>query len=78
MTSDRKDPLRCWAYPSYSPTDGRAAKSSEAPQGSYSAEGERWSVSDQLKAGANGTPSGSGNTQSWADIDRNRSSKVPK
>jgi hypothetical protein len=71
-------PLRQRASASYSPTDGRAAKSSEGPQDSYSADGERWSVSRQIGAdGALGKPSGHGTSSlGWGEIDRNRSTKT--
>lgn len=71
-------PLRDWNSASYDPMTGRAAKSTEAAMSGQqmSAEGLSWSVSDQLKAGANGTPSGHGTSMlSWAEIDRNRSRK---
>jgi hypothetical protein len=62
-------PLRDWASASYDPKTGRAAKSSEAPSGKQSADGESWSNSDQVNAGraggANGAP-GFG----WCDTNR--------
>jgi hypothetical protein len=62
-------PLRDWNSASYDPKTGRAAKSSEAPAGKQSADGESWSNSDQVKAGhaagQNGAP-GCG----WLDSNR--------
>ena len=55
-------PLRDWSMASYSPTTGRAAKSSEPAGTSYSAGGvvEGWSVSSQVgetrNPGQNGAP----------------------
>jgi hypothetical protein len=51
-------PLRTWSCPSYSATDGRAAKSTEDVRSSYSADGENWTTSAQMPAGqaAPGTP----------------------
>jgi hypothetical protein len=46
-------PLRDWACPSYSPDDGRAAKSTEGIRSRYGADGENWTTSAQM---ARGTP----------------------
>jgi hypothetical protein len=53
-------PLRDWSTPSYSPDDGRAAKSSEQfSSGRYGAEGEAWSTNPQFPVGqpGKGSPS---------------------
>jgi len=46
--------LKDWAMPSYSPDDGRAAKSSMPLQQTYGADGESWGVSAQMPAGQPG------------------------
>lgn len=52
-------PLRDWNSASYG-LSGRAAKSTEGPRESYSADGERWTVSAQIPSndpGVHGAPS---------------------
>ena len=46
--------LRDWADPSYSPDNGRAAKSSMPVQKNYGADGEKWSVNAQMAKGQPG------------------------
>jgi hypothetical protein len=68
-------PLRDWSSSSYDPRSGKSA-SAFGDGGSFTAEGIRIDPSDQLKAGANGTPSGHGtSTLSWSEIDRSRTCK---
>jgi hypothetical protein len=54
-------PLRYWGRycPSYSASNGRAAKSTEGPRSSYNADGESWTCNSQMPVGqtAPGTPS---------------------
>lgn len=67
-------PLRDWNSASYSATDGRAAKSSEGPRESYSADGERWSVSRQIPDSDPGVNGG----MSWKQMDARNSRSANK
>jgi hypothetical protein len=71
MAEDRMKnvPLRSWASESYSPTTGRAAKSTEGPQARQSADSETWTNSSQRDAGRS---SGQNGAPGFGWCDKNR------